>query len=108
MAATINVKPKVKANWHTMMRGKRRIVSPTWTPYRIRKVKRIGIPNRKFTKLAVTVTVGNTWAGKKTFFRRLPPSTMEVAPIISEAENQIQGNSPHRRKTAYRSVAERI
>jgi len=91
-----------------MMKGKRRTGSPIWTPYRARKAKRIGIPNRKLTKLAVTVTVGNTWAGKKTFFRRLPPSTMDVAPIIREAENQIQGKSPHRRKTAYRSVAERI
>jgi len=104
----MNVKPKVKANWHTMMHGKRRTGSPIWTPYRTRKVKRIGIPNRKLTKLAVTVTVGNTWAGKKTFFRRLPPSTMDVAPIIREAENQIQGNSPQRRKAAYRSVEERI
>jgi hypothetical protein len=83
-----------------MMSGKRRTGSPTWTPYSTRKVKRIGIPNKKFTKLAVTVTVGKTWAGKKTFFKRLPPSTMDVAPIIREAENQIQGKSPHRRKTA--------
>jgi len=107
-AATIRVKPKVKANWQTMMSGRRHAVSPTLIRYSKRKANRMGIPKRKFTKLAVTVTVGKTWAGKKTFFKRLPPSTMDVAPISREVENQIQGKSPHRRKAAYRSVAERI
>src|SRR5262249_11072068 len=91
-----------------MINGRTRSAHPSVTPKRRSKPNSSGRLSRKLTKLAMTVTVGKTCGGKKTFLIRLAPSMMDVVPPSREEENQIQGRSPERRKAVYRSIPIRM
>src|ERR1043166_9128371 len=67
----------------------------------IRKTARIGSAKMKWTMFAVTVTIGNTSAGKSTFLIRLPPAMSTPDDSMSDAENHVQGRSPQNMNSGY-------
>src|ERR1043166_1055831 len=71
--------------------------------YTMRKITRIGSARKKCTMLAVTVTIGSTSAGKRTFLMRLPPEMSEPDDSINDAENHVHGSSPQNMNSGYGS-----
>ena len=62
---------------------------------------RIGKPKKKCTMFAITLTIGSTSAGKRTFLIKLPPAISAPEASVSDAENQFHGRMPQNMNSAY-------
>ena len=63
---------------------------------------RMTSPREKCTRLASTLTIGSTSAGKRTFLIRFPPEISEPDASRSDAENHVHGRSPQNMKNTRR------